>query len=54
MFGLMKVFSSPNIARGKAAVDLIPGLHKQIISWVQNSDVSETLGTIIQPKLESL
>jgi brefeldin A-resistance guanine nucleotide exchange factor 1 len=40
-------FSSPNIARGKAAVDLIPGLHKQITPWVQNSEISETLGTAI-------
>jgi len=40
-------FSSPNISRGKAAVDLIPILHKKITPWVQNSEISETLGNTI-------
>jgi len=36
--------SSPTISRGKKAVDLLPVLHKKLLTWVQSSLVEETSG----------
>jgi len=36
--------SSPTIARGKKAVDLLPVLHKKLLTWVQCSAIEEASG----------
>jgi brefeldin A-resistance guanine nucleotide exchange factor 1 len=36
--------SSPTIARGKKAVDLLPVLHKKLLTWVQSSAIEEASG----------
>jgi brefeldin A-resistance guanine nucleotide exchange factor 1 len=36
--------SSPTIARGKKAVDLLPVLHKKLLIWVQSSLIEEPSG----------
>jgi len=36
--------SSPTIARGKKAVDLLPVLHKKLLTWVQSSLIEEPSG----------
>jgi len=33
--------NSPSIKRGKTAVDLLPVLHRQLVSWIQTSEIQE-------------
>ena len=43
---ILFLISSPNINRGKTAVDLLPVLHKRVVSWIQTSEIQEIQGNL--------
>ena len=41
---VLSLISSPGVRRGKTAVDLLPVLHRRLLSWFQTSEIQEGQG----------